>query len=627
MKPAHGKRRTGGHDPVDLTDVTDGEQLIRYAVNAQIARFDDLTHASVATAIKMDKGNFSRAVGRGTAKLSIDQIRQLDEVLVAADLELRNTGGLTTFAARLRGQHDRSSLSVQIPLNWARDVLLTPTTDEVVALIQGSSIVSMFLAADRAGISSGRVRSSLDREIRDVVGRLVVVGGAPPTSKNIEAQVLLGSLAKYAFEVTWARLEQDLRYHPLGFRAWRSITKLVRLASSDEDLEMNLRPRLRLLLSESPSLRNRSIYPGRSLDLETAISVPQTWSRPEDDWVAELLLMRARESTATVRERGTAAHGYWERACRSQGPTSPAIDTVAAIIELLRTDTTRPEVVPGLQWAAATLDRVVENRSPACNTWPETDAPWFQVVAAAAGELEASPLLPRTIAAATRVLFSHVMLQNAGVHRRSALDTLVAGGWTEPVSYALAQVLNHDELDSWVRIRALFALGFLQHRSDYTQQTLTQAARTALRHVTPNSHRIADAQITEAHAALFALGDLFGVKGAEAHAARARDELVPTLNELVAAGIVDDPAYRRLARAMVYFLTFSAQEPGDFSHYMLKMMAESKDDVTQSFSNWALGFRFGSGGIQPILASTLPGIASPPKSNDQNLWRAFGGVT
>ena len=56
------------------------------------------------------------------------------------------------------------------------------------------------------------------------------------------------------------------------------------------------------------------MYAGRSLDLELAISVPAEWSPPDDDWVGETPLERAWNNNATIRERGTAAMGLWQRA-------------------------------------------------------------------------------------------------------------------------------------------------------------------------------------------------------------------------------------------------------------------------------------------------------------------------
>ena len=70
-----------------------------------------------------------------------------------------------------------------------------------------------------------------------LVRRLILISVAPPTSRNYDAQILLGMLASYAFEPMRHRLESQLRHSPMAFRVWRAITKLVILSEGDAQAE------------------------------------------------------------------------------------------------------------------------------------------------------------------------------------------------------------------------------------------------------------------------------------------------------------------------------------------------------------------------------------------------------
>jgi uncharacterized protein (DUF58 family) len=120
----------------------------------------------------------------------------------------------------------------------------------------------------------------------------------------------------------------------------------------------------------------------------------------------------------------------------------------------------------------------------------------------------------------------------------------------------------------------------------------------------PRSH------VTEMHAALFAVGDCFGVAGAEVRARSARDRLQPILEDL--ASTTEDPRatiLRRPARAAAYLLTVTAQPrvggKKDLSEELLEKLTRHADPVTARLSQWALSFRFGPDGeeIRPFLAA------------------------
>jgi hypothetical protein len=94
----------------------------------------------------------------------------------------------------------------------------------------------------------------------------------------------------------------------------------------------------------------------------------------------------------------------------------------------------------------------------------------------------------------------------AVVYRRHAIDALLAGGWTLPVTRALEQVLVHPEAEPWLRCRALFALGFLQERDIGVERILREAYERAHQALQADQSRSA---ASEMHAVLFAIGDCF----------------------------------------------------------------------------------------------------------------------
>ena len=148
---------------------------------------------------------------------------------------------------------------------------------------------------------------------------------SPPSPWNYDAQILLGSLASFAFEPLKDWLDTAVRYSPLAFRVWRAITKLVKLRGDGGHAE-ELMEWVQQLIGDSAELRARSLYPGRSLDLELALVVPAGWSPPGNDWVGDALRTRARDKNATIRERGTAAMGLWQRALEQDRSLSGAED-------------------------------------------------------------------------------------------------------------------------------------------------------------------------------------------------------------------------------------------------------------------------------------------------------------
>jgi len=305
--------------------------------------------------------------------------------------------------------------------------------------------------------------------------------------------------------------------------------------------------------------------------------------------------------------------GLWQRALAVGGPyLKKAEKDLRELIAEFRQDDARPDAAAGMRWMAATLEHVIDNQVTVCNSWPDVGEPWFRHVHQAAGELD-NQGIPDHLVTGTKKLFLHMILQNAGVHRREAIETVVTSGWNEPVARALAYLLKTERTEAWLRVRAEFALGFLQKHDPLVEASLTRSCEHAYQNLKlgelPADERPPRSHVTEMHASLFAVGDCFGVAGAEARARSARDRLRPILEDL--AGMTQEPRatfLRRPARAAAYLLTVTAQPrvhgKKDLSEELLEKLREHPDPVTARLSRWALSFRFDPDGqVRPFLAA------------------------
>src|ERR1022692_4811845 len=605
-----------------VTDIGSSHQLLSYAIAGQLALLSQhlpgVTQARVAYGAGLGAAPRTAAPALTTALRDGPTIRQLeglDEVVGALMPQVERTGGLCSLALRLSmDPHDKipGGFGAHVPPSWTRNLFSHPPAGDVGVLIQASALLSALLAAGKTDPTGRSITGILDHhgeeEIDRLVRQLILISVAPPSPMYYDAPILLGSLASYDFEAMRPRLDHELRYSPLGFRVWRALTQLVKLSARSDHID-GLKSWVRGLIGESGDLRMSSLYAGRSLDLELAISIPVDWSRPGDDWVYAALLARAKDSAATLRERGTAALGLWERAISgTQASREKTEKELRQLIAHFRDPNTRPDVASGLRWVAATLEHVIGQRVPVCNDWPDIDEPWFEHVREAADKLDNAGI-PDHLREGTTSLFRHMILQNAGVYRRHAIETVVTGGVGAPVADALGFLLERED-EPWVRIRAEFALSFLQRRDPVVEEHLIRAclhAHTVLHRdgmaedgPPPKSH------VTELHSSLFALGDCFGVAGAEDHAKRVRDRLRPVLTEL--ASMEGDRAkiLRQATRAAAYLLLVTAQPAKgtekDLSQVLLEQLSKHSDEVTAGLSNWALGFRFRpDGGVCPLI--------------------------
>jgi hypothetical protein len=607
----------------DVTDISAASQLISFAAAGQLAQLQrqipDLSQAKIAKGAGL--GSNARTAGAVLSRalnvgFTTRQLQGLDEIIGTLALEPDSTGSLSSLALRLStersGKIERISTAA-VPANWTSKILSDPVIDESGVIIQASALLSAFATADRISTSDRDIESIRNRyqyEIQLLTRRLLVIATGPPAARNYDAQVMLGHLAGYAFELMRPHLDYELRHSPLGFRVWSAITSLVTIGPAMRDTA-GLVLWLRQIMRDAEDLRKSSLYPGSSQDLELAISVPAVWSLPHDDWASATLLSRARNSEATIEERGTAAMGLWERAIRDERPDLENIAReLGQLIHEFRNPETRPDARAGLRWIAATLELVIDRRVSVCNEWPDIDEPWLQHVKKAANALDGLGL-PAQLLRGTKSLFYHMTVQNAGVYRDQAIDTVITSGWSEPAARALSLLLSLEKGESWLRVRALYALGHLQRRDHQAEANLITACKNARRNLGPDLDAHAPplrSHVSEMHASLFAVGDCFGAVGAEERAKRAREGLRTILTELAGLEGASALILRRAATAASYLLTVTAQPregmQKDLSQELLEQLSRHPDPMTSRLSDWALSFRFApDGSVRPLLAA------------------------
>jgi hypothetical protein len=609
----------------DVADISSADQLLRYALAGQLEPLlrRGLTQGSIA--LGADLGSESRSAGSALSRAlrngpAADQLQGLDEIIGTLNPDLDDTGGLSSLALRLSAERrdtiEATSLAAHVPPSWTRKILADRPVDEIGVLMQASALLSEFMAAGKMGTADiiTSIRNRYSKEMELLTRRLILMSVVPPTSRNHDAQILLGLLASYTPGPMMDRLDSQLRYSPMAFRVWRAITKLVMVSEASEHADM-LKGWVRQLIADSEDLREHSLYAGRSLDLELAIIVPAAWSPPSDDWVSEALLTRARNSEATIRERGTAAMGLWQRAMgQGRAEREQAKEDLHKLIAEFKDPVSRPDARAGLRWLVTTLEQVIDDEVAVCNEWPDVDEDWFRHVQAAARELDDCGI-PAHLLTGTKNLFRHMILQNAGVYRREAIETVVTSGLTEPVARALGSLLRMEQDEAWLRIRAEFALGFLQRHDASVEADLRHACEHAYQNLKrgeslpegpPRAH------VTEVHTSLFAVGDCFGVAGAEERARNVRERLRPILTDLANAKGARARVLQRPARAAAYLLTATAQPAArgkkDLSQELLEKLSRCQDPPTARLSRWALSFRFAPDGtIRPFLAAAEHG--------------------
>ena len=639
------KKAVPNHTHQDVDDISSNDELLRYAAAGRLHSLLGQGLSQERIAVGAGLGALPRNAGPVLATalkkgFTQRQLSGLDDVVSALAPDLDRAGRLSSLALRLSverpaGARDdpaakvrEAVLTAHVPGSWSRRMPSGLPGTEVDVLLRSSGLIGDFITAGRmeqpGGVSPLReLRGRCRAEVAELARQLALISVGPPTWRNYDAQTLLGLLCYFAFDQVKEPLERRLRYSTLGFRLWRAIAMVVKL--SDNDPHTEVRDWVRELLRDSAELRKGSVHAGSGYDLELALAVPPAWSPPGDDWVAETLRARARDGEATLRERGAAALGLWQRALATDQPDNGAVEReLRDLVTEFRDPATRPDAAAGLSWIADTLEHVMETKEAVCNTWPVVDAPWYRNVQQAAAELSRTGTgLPEHLQTGTRNLFLHMILQNSCAYRRHAIETVVTSGMNRPVARALTSLLRAERQEPWLRIRVQAALGFMQRNDVAAQTDLTLACIGAYENLNVGADEDGTPQrsrITELHAALFAVGDCFGSATGSAAGREARDLLAPVLTKLL-----DDTEraakLRRPARAAAYLLGVTAQPrvngAKDLSEELLERLRAHPDPVTSKLSSWILSFRFAEdGGIRPMLAAAVHG-----EPDDVPYWR------
>ena len=118
------------------------------------------------------------------------------------------------------------------------------------------------------------------------------------------------------------------------------------------------------------------------------------------------------------------------------------------------------------------------NQVAVCNDWPELTNPGSGTFRRRRTSSTDGQIPPHLLTG-TKNLFRHMILQNAGVlPPRGDRD----GGHQRlgrPVARALGSLLRAEQDEAWLRIRAEFALGFLQRHDATVETDLTDACEHA----------------------------------------------------------------------------------------------------------------------------------------------------
>jgi hypothetical protein len=602
---------------IDITNIRSSDQLMSYALTAQLERLvleTGLSRARIAPLLDKSPSGLCRALRKPT---QMDPAR-FDETAAVLAPRLARTGGLSAHAVRLRRLGDRAALPVKLPPSWAEEVMEKPAEDEFGILTHASTLLQMFMAA-KAPLQIERVAGLYEGELQEAVRGLIIIGASPPTPRNVEALILLGGLSGKAFSHVKDSLSEALHQNPFGFRVWRAVTTVL-VANQDTPQPQMYADWVRIQLEDAEELRKQSLFPARSLDLEAALAIPPGWVPSEQDWVHEVLTSRIENHDATVRERGTAALGLWERALKPEYESSreDVKKYLRGVIEDFRAEEPEePEedgIRLGFRWIASTLEDLLDRDCPVSNTWPNNVC--RRVVLDASDYLLTDEAgVPQRVRKGTATLFQHAVLQNAGVHRRHAIDTLLAGSWTSPVAEALARVLRDERSHTWLRCRALFAVSFLQDTSEGVELILEKAcqrAKSAVDEASAPNRSVA----SEMHAALFAVGDCFGVpgEGPKNRARSLRDALAPTIEDLLLRSRqareqnpeLDTNPYDRVARAAAYLITVTANADPQASFDLLKGLQDHPDPATSRLGKWALRNRFDNEGrVRPLYTASV----------------------
>jgi hypothetical protein len=184
-------------------------------------------------------------------------------------------------------------------------------------------------------------------------------------------------------------------------------------------------------------------------------------------------------------------------------------------------------------------------------------------------------------------------------------ETSFGGKINNSTNHPVFSHSNFRRSESWVRVRAEFALGFLQHPDSVVAHSLAMACTDAYRNLSGDP---TPAEVMEMHTTLFAIGDCFGAVNVDQQDVyEVRDSIREALRGLMDNNRTHNRTLYPVSRAVAYVLTFTAQPrrggEKDIAEELLRELRDHPDTTTRSLSRWALENRIDetTGDILPLV--------------------------
>ena len=152
----------------DVKDISDVDQLLRYAIAGQLVPLERqrFTHQKIAAGAGLaadtrHAGSILAKILVGSERLTSRQLQGLDQVIGALIPNQDGAGGLSSLALRLgtgqngeararrRGEARGNTLEAHIPASWTSTILSDPPAGEIGVLMQASALVSQYMAVGK----------------------------------------------------------------------------------------------------------------------------------------------------------------------------------------------------------------------------------------------------------------------------------------------------------------------------------------------------------------------------------------------------------------------------------------------------------------------------------------------
>jgi hypothetical protein len=490
--------------------------LVRFALTSHIERHGrqhtpgEILHLSPATMSRLVRGPSNAAASGPMSAAELRHLADVQDVVTDAD---HHFASLVAFHGRLFPV-ERSS-DIVVPARWADDLLEHPPRSFVEVLLFGEAA----LALTERGPRSNPVLS-----LDSILDRLLVLGGLPSVF-GIEALQLIARFADSPATrtIVFERVRKALHESPIGFRAWRAVTLIVRrhVARSDPEALGEIHRRTRELFADLPV----NAHPSRSLDIEVAAATPNDWA-----WANDVLRGESENPETTPRRLASAGLMLWKRTGDGRA--------LRASIKRARAGA---DASPHLDWIYRHLVSVRGGNDVALLP----DGPPRPLVHSVAKQTYAEGEVSDRIRGAAQELFEHGVLSNHGLARRHAWDALRTSSLAVATCAGLHSLVHSADVDQFLAERACFAIGFMR--------VAPRSAEVTLQRVLDMRQDNEDS-LGAIEAAAWSVGELWASDDGSAIPRWA----VAALTRLLDDGLPDSPAGHRISCAAAYSLSVAA---------------------------------------------------------------------